>query len=60
MPGEQYLPAVKFEGDGIYSVVVFFMEWTWPARNSAQESKHGRVQGHFDPLHTVYSRRPVQ
>jgi hypothetical protein len=42
-----------------YSVGVFFMEWTWPSRNSAWKSKHGRIQGHFDKLRTVYGRRPV-
>jgi hypothetical protein len=38
---------------------VFFMERTWPSRNTAWKSKHGRIQGHFDPLCTVYSRKPV-
>jgi hypothetical protein len=42
-----------------YSVGVFFMEWTWPSRNTAQKYKHGRIQGHSDPMHTVYGRRPV-
>jgi hypothetical protein len=43
-----------------YSVGVFFTEWTWPSRNSAWKSKHGRIQGHSDPLHSVYGRRPVR
>jgi hypothetical protein len=37
-----------------YSVEVFFMEWTWPSRNTVWKSKRGRIQGHFDPVHTVY------
>jgi hypothetical protein len=43
-----------------YSVGVFFMEWPWPSHNTAWKSKHRRIQGQFDPLHTVYSRRPVR
>jgi hypothetical protein len=43
-----------------YSVRVFFVEWIWPSRNTARKSKHGRIQGHFDPLRTVYSRRSVR
>jgi hypothetical protein len=43
-----------------YSVGVFFMEWTWPSSNPALKSKRGRIQGHFDPLRTVYGRRPVR
>jgi hypothetical protein len=31
------------------------MEWTWPSHNTAR-SKRGRIQGHFDKLHTVYGR----
>jgi hypothetical protein len=42
-----------------YSVGVFFMEWTWPSCNTTWKSKRGRIQGHFDPLPTVYGRRPV-
>jgi hypothetical protein len=30
------------------------------SRNTAWKCKCGRVQGHFDLLHTVYGRRPVQ
>jgi hypothetical protein len=43
-----------------YSVEVFFVEWTWPSRNTVWKSKRGRIQGHFDPLHTVCGRRPVR
>jgi hypothetical protein len=42
-----------------YSVGVFFMEWTWPSRNTAWKSKCRRIQGHFDPLLTAYGRRPI-
>jgi hypothetical protein len=30
-----------------YSVGVFFMEWTWPSRNTARNSKCRMVQGHL-------------
>jgi hypothetical protein len=43
-----------------YSVGVFYMVWSWPSRNTAQKYKRWRIQGHFDPLHTAYSRRPVR
>jgi hypothetical protein len=64
MLGERYLPAcvartVKFGGDDITVWGVFFMEWTWPSYNTAWKSKHGRIQGYFDLLRTVYSTRPV-
>jgi hypothetical protein len=42
-----------------YSVEVFFMELTWPSRNTARKYKRKRIQGYFDPLHTVYDWRPV-
>jgi hypothetical protein len=43
-----------------YSVGVFFMEWTWPSRNTVQKYKCRRIQGHSDLMHTVYGRRPVR
>jgi hypothetical protein len=58
MRGEGYVPTVKFGGGGI-AVWGFFMEWTWPSRNTARKSKRGRIQGHFDPLCTVYGRRQL-
>jgi hypothetical protein len=64
IPGERYLPAyvlptVIFGGGGITLWVLFFMEWTWPSCNTAWKCKCRRVGGHFDPLHTVYGRRPM-
>jgi hypothetical protein len=37
-----------------YSVGVFSLEWSWPSRNTARKYKRRRVQGHSDPLSTVY------
>jgi hypothetical protein len=41
-------------------MAVFLMELTWSSRNTAWKCKRERVHGNFDPLRTVYGRKPIR